>query len=316
MLSPLNPETQIAFAVRLGQIESEQLAGALGSAVKQADLTQVDADLTRLVPPRWLSTLASLGFRGEIVFATPTLLGNNPRLLGYYRLLLGISQKEFNRLGYGRFAAMENGQLSSSATAGLEQLCVKLCDAASLLLEYLELLSLELVRDLQLLTLGAQLRGSKLNELGRAAVAIVFRRVRAAIANDAVLDEGERHITIRNSSGRVMQVQFSSDPDIAVTETLSSSTRHVLAIEVKGGTDRSNIHNRIGEAEKSHQKARLKGFTEFWTIINVAVDPDVAKAESPTTNRFFNLDEMINPSHAQWIDFRDALTSRLSVPAS
>ena len=42
-----------------------------------------------------------------------------------------------------------------------------------------------------------------------------------------------------------------------------------IAIEIKGGTDVSNLHNRLGEAEKSHQNARLLGFTQFWTIINL-----------------------------------------------
>lgn len=42
-----------------------------------------------------LSLLASKGLRGEIVFATPIILKSNPYLLGYYRLLLGYSQKYF-----------------------------------------------------------------------------------------------------------------------------------------------------------------------------------------------------------------------------
>jgi hypothetical protein len=32
-----------------------------------------------------------------------------------------------------------------------------------------------------------------------------------------------------------------------------------VAVEIKGGKDYSNIHNRIGEAEKSHQKAKKEG---------------------------------------------------------
>ena len=27
------------------------------------------------------------------------------------------------------------------------------------------------------------------------------------------------------------------------------------------------FHNRIGEAEKSHQKAKAGGFTRYWTIL-------------------------------------------------
>ncbi len=72
-------------------------------------------------------------------------------------------------------------------------------------------------------------------------------------------------------------------PDIIIREEMSKGTfRNIIAIEVKGGTDYSNIHNRIGEAEKSHQKARNSGFVECWTVVNVdRLDFTVAKSESP-----------------------------------
>lgn len=67
-----------------------------------------------------------------------------------------------------------------------------------------------------------------------------------------------------------MIIQFASDPDIVIRDVIAkNSYRNIIAIEVKGGTDVSNIHNRIGEAEKSHQKARLAGYVECWTIMNV-----------------------------------------------
>ena len=66
--------------------------------------------------------------------------------------------------------------------------------------------------------------------------------------------------------------------------------RNVVAIEVKSGTDVSNIHNRIGEAEKSHQKARQRSFTECWTVVNVGrLDMAKARSESPSTDRFYSL---------------------------
>ncbi len=172
------------------------------------------------------------------------------------------------------------------------------------------------IRDLQLLTLGTQLRGSRLNSLGAAAVAIVFARIRSAIAEAAIEAESRSAIHIRNAAGREVQITFSSDPDISLVEVLSAGTRQVLAIEVKGGTDVSNIHNRLGEAEKSHQKARAKGFREFWTIVNSPVDASVAAAESPSTNELFQLSRIIDPRDPEWLRLRDALTSRLGVPAS
>src|SRR5215831_11086308 len=64
------------------------------------------------------------------------------------------------------------------------------------------------------------------------------------------------------------------------------------SIEIKGGGDLSNIHNRIGEAEKSHQKAKNEGYVECWTMVGV-VDSnlDLARRESPTTDRFYHIDQ-------------------------
>src|SRR4051812_16642998 len=63
-------------------------------------------------------------------------------------------------------------------------------------------------------------------------------------------------VVLKNSSGRKVLIQISSDPDLSITEVLLSANRPLVAIEVNGGRDLSNIHNRVGEAEKSHQKAR------------------------------------------------------------
>ena len=82
------------------------------------------------------------------------------------------------------------------------------------------------------------------------------------------------------------------------------------------GTDASNIHNRIGEAEKSHQKARSRGFREFWTIIRVDVDEVTARRESPTTSHFFHLDRISDRSTAEHQRFRDLLSSLVGIQTS
>jgi thiamine biosynthesis protein ThiC len=55
-------------------------------------------------------------------------------------------------------------------------------------------------------------------------------------------------------------ITFASDPDIIIREEMRADQfRHLVAIEVKAGSDFSTIHNRIGEAEKSHRKAKISG---------------------------------------------------------
>lgn len=83
-----------------------------------------------------------------------------------------------------------------------------------------------------------------------------------------------------------------------------------IAIEVKGGKDFSNVHNRIGEAEKSHQKARGAGYVECWTVVNVDnIDIEMAKRESPSTNRFYKISDLIAGTGNDYIDFRDRVVS-------
>lgn len=81
-----------------------------------------------------------------------------------------------------------------------------------------------------------------------------------------------------------MKIRFGSDPDILVSERSGNQYRHLLAIEVKGGSDPSNIHNRLGEAEKSHLKLSASGVLR-WTIIGIPVDKQTARMHSPSTNR-------------------------------
>ena len=85
------PQLQIDFAFALEQIRGRYLQHALSEAIGKLDIKAIDAELARFVPSASLTKLATRGLRGELMFAVPTLLSSGPRLLGYYRLLLGFS---------------------------------------------------------------------------------------------------------------------------------------------------------------------------------------------------------------------------------
>ena len=88
-------------------------------------------------------------------------------------------------------------------------------------------------------------------------------------------------------------------------------------IEVKAGEDFSNIHNRIGEAEKSHQKARARGFVECWTVVNVdRLDMAMARRESPSTNRFYRLSAIVSRVGDEYTDFRNRVISLTGIKVS
>lgn len=128
----------------------------------------------------------------------------------------------------------------------------------------------------------------------------MFQIVRATVINS-----NSRCIKLKNNSGRTVYIQFSADPDIVIREELAPETyRNLVAIEVKGGQDYSNIHNRVGEAEKSHQKAKKDGYVECWTVVNVdRIDMDMAHKESPTTNKFYHISELLDKTSSEYRDF-------------
>ncbi|MCS6786792.1 MAG: XcyI family restriction endonuclease [Thiobacillaceae bacterium] len=309
-----HPAQQVEFSLALAQARSLFLQDALGQAVETVDIALLDQELYQHAPRAVLRALAKKGLRGELIFATPCLLKANPRLLGYYRLLLGYSQKEFfsGGSGAGSFKSMETkGVLSDHAERRLPPLCVALNHASATLVEAIGIdrVTKDLLDDLTLLTLGPQLRGGANVRRGGNATVKVFEIIHD-IVRKAVRNSGSTHIEVRNAAGRTVIIEFAADPDIVIREKMSKDVRNIIAIEIKGGTDYSNIHNRLGEAEKSHQKARIRGFTECWTVINV-VRLDIAQAhkESPSTDRFYCLSRLLDKSSAEYEDFKQRIVS-------
>lgn len=287
-----DPELQIDFSGMLVEIRGQYLQEALSATVVKLDIAELDKALAQYVPNPSLATLASHGLRGELMFPAPMVLTENPHLLAYYRLLYGYSRKEFytSETGVSRFQSMEKkGKLSKSNAKDLPELCSAMSTAGAMLLDGIgpKRISKALLDDLSLLTLGPQLRGGANVKKGAAGIVKVFDAIHD-IVRLAVKEVSPNRIEIENAAGRRVLIEFAPDPDIIIREEISDGRfSEKIAIEVKGGSDFSNIHNRIGEAEKSHQKAKRAGYVECWTVVNVdKIDMDMAKGESPTTNRF------------------------------
>lgn len=313
------PELQVNFAFSLKKFRSIYLQNALLETIRDLDIVTIDRELSEFVSTADLASLAQHGLRGELLFAVPSVLRANPYLLGYYRLLMGYSQKEFygRDLGVGYCKAMEtSGKLNKLAEAALPDLCKAFCDAASLLLEGVGPMrvSRELLDDLTLLTVGPQLRGGANNRRGMDGIILVFEIIRE-IVEHAAAEIRETVMEINSATGRPFLIEFAADPDIIIREEMEPQHyRNVVAVEIKSGTDVSNIHNRIGEAEKSHQKAKNSGFTECWTVVNVdRLDMAKAKSESPSTDRFYSLTALALRSGAEYDDFRRRIMSLTAI---
>jgi hypothetical protein len=309
------PSQQIGFYLALARARGQFLQDALGQAVGALDIAVVDKSLAALAPKKAVSALARHGLRGELVFAVPCVLQANPRLLAYYRLLLGYSQKEFftKATGAAGFKTMESdGRLPPKLDAELGLFCQALNQAAAELVDGIgfERVSQSLLDDLTLLTFGPQLRGGANVRKGGDATLRVFEIIHA-IVKRAIKSSSASSIEVHNAARRTVLIEFAADPDIIIRErTAKGGHINKIAIEIKGGTDYSNIHNRLGEAEKSHQKARASGFTQCWTVINVnGLDSALARKESPSTDRFYNLSELNNPDSDEYQDFREQIVS-------
>jgi hypothetical protein len=314
------PELQIDFSFLLGQIRSLYLQDALSKTIEALDLSRVDKELSKFVSRSGLKALAKHGLRGELVFPIPCVLRANPYLLGYYRLLLGFSKKEFYsaQFAVGRFQSMETkGILTENNEKGLIDLCKALIQSANALIDGMGAarISRELLDDLTLLTLGPQLRGGANVKKGTAGIVDVFQAI-YEIVKDAATESNASKIEIVNAAGRKVFIEFAPDPDIVIREELRKNRfRNIIAIEVKGGTDFSNIHNRVGEAEKSHQKAKASGYVECWTVVNVnPINIEMAKRESPSTNTFYKLSDLKAAKGENYQDFKERITALTGIP--
>ena len=264
--------------------------------------------------------LAAAGIRDEHVFPTPAILEMKPTLLGYYRLLLGVPQKTFysSDTGMSHFKSMEaRGVLNENQKKALPVLCRALGGGlAELVRQMSPTVTQRDIAELPLLTLGAQFQGSNNNAIGKQAVLDAFLSIRE-IVKDYISQEQEGRITVKNSAGRTVVIALAADPDVRVQEEFSGKLQNKVAIEIKGGTDKSNAHNRAGEAEKSHQKARGDGFRDFWTIIaKKGLDIEKLRRESPTTNSWFDAAQVLGREGEDWEEFRNRLAGQVGIPVT
>ena len=194
----------------------------------------------------------------------------------------------------------------------IEELCKSLICTGQIFVDSLDILSINTVTEMQLLSLGPQFRGSRNTDIGESATKDTFELIKRLV-KPYLIKVDDHEILIENNSKRKILIRFSSDPDIGINEIFSNGDIPLIAIEIKGGKDISNIHNRIGEAEKSHRKAKGDGYSQFWTIIRVDIEYHILHKESPSTTKFFNLDRIQQFNSDEFEEFTRRLSSILNI---
>lgn len=283
----------------------------------------ISSELAQYAPVDARQTLAAVGIRDEAVFVVPAVIRETPTLLGYYRLLYGVSKKGFytSATGLARFRKLEEAnEITDVELALLPELCTELNAAVGKLVAAIgKALNDADIQQLPLLTLGAQLDGAHRTVIGKTATREVFQSIKAVVKASGVdYDEVEDvSISFTNSAARQVTVVLASDPDVVIQEEVAPGRSLLkVAIEIKGGTDRSNVHNRAGEAEKSHQK--VKGHAgDFWTVISLTgTSQQALHGESPTTRHWFDVAEVIGRKGSTWLDFKTELSVALGIALS
>ncbi|MDR6688978.1 hypothetical protein J2Y41_004578 [Arthrobacter sp. 1088] len=305
----------------LATARQEVLRDALLPAVAAVDPNSLSAEIIKYVPSKARQALQAAGIRDEHVFALPSVLEQRPTLLGYYRLLLGVSQKQFYhaRTGLRRFKVMETGNTIRPADAShIGDVCSCINEAMAEMITGIEGgVTPQDVEQLPFLMLGAQFDGSWRTQIGSQATKGVFSALKEIIdatGTNYLESEDGYSLTLLNSSGRKITVALAADPDVVIVEDIQGTAHTKVAIEIKGGTDQSNAHNRAGEAEKSHQKARLGNAGDFWTIISIAgMDLNVLKQESPTTRQWFDVTEVQKREGAGWGELASAVMIAIGI---
>lgn len=316
-LNPPSASRQVQFYQLLVAARKQWFMDALSKALSEVEQKVVKKETGKYVPAAAQKILAAAGIRDEHVFPVPAVIEANPSLVGYYRLLLGAPQKSFynGSTGMGMFKSMEeSGTASQRQKDRISEFCKAMSKPLSELVRQIPNITMRDISELPLLTYGSQLQGSNNTQIGKKAMADVFMAI-AEIVEPFITQRTATRLAIKNSAGRIVYITRSHDPDVAIQESVGDRTHHKVAIEVKGGTDVSNAHNRAGEAEKSHLKAKNFGFPEFWTIISKkGLEMFKLMAESRTTNHWFDVAEVLARKGTDWDDFRRRIAGVVGIP--
>lgn len=316
-LTPPGPTRQATFYQLLVAARKQWFIDALRDALRLLDQATVKQEISRYVPADVQPILAAAGLRDEFVFPVPVVIEAKPSLVGYYRMLLGAPQKKFynGATGMGLFKSMEEfGTFNERQKAGLSAFCEAMCGVLAGLVREIGDITERDILELPLLTFGAQLQGSNNTVIGKKAMADVFIAVKEIVKGHIVKEE-QRRLTIKNASGRTVVLALSSDPDVSIVEIVGGDEHRKVAIEVKGGSDVSNAHNRAGEAEKSHLKAKQKGYRDFWTIISKkGLSLSKLQNESQTTTMWFDAVEVLGRNGTDWNRFQEHLAGAVGIP--
>ena len=298
-----------------------QLQPALARAVGEVGVTIIDGELRELVPAEALNHVAGLGLRGERVFPIPSVLEHAPPLIGYYRMLLGISKKEFqqtNKLGYGSVVGRRGARatMSPELVSALPRLCAAFIEPLVKVVYAMNTFDNRDLNDLALLTLGPTLQGGRNNVIGSRTSKAVFEALRAGRGG---LDRFRQRTacTVRGSQWAYLCIDRRG-----ATLMFASTKPSRMAKKFPLSRSRSRVAKmpptRITGRGKRRSLTSRRGFPVTitrWTImVTRGLNQERLRQETPSSTELFDASEVMKRSGPGWKALRERFVETIDEP--
>ena len=233
------------------------------------------------------------GIKPIIVFSHPDVFIENPKRIGYYRMLAMVSQKSMSRVSLS-ITRYEGGKGLLTDDSALS-IAKHLNKIVSILIEHDEKIDAREFDIWRGMAAGSQAQGSWQNTKGdRAEIVIkdlIERRIRERKLSLEEISHGKGKV-LKLRAGK--QVILGNEPDIGVYKKDFIQ----IAVEIKGGIDPAGVLERFGAALKSLRRAKQENSKSITVLIMQGVSlttkakEEIAKSKS-IIDYFFTIEDII-----------------------
>jgi hypothetical protein len=233
------------------------------------------------------------GIKPIRVFAHPEVLQQNPKRVGYYRMLAMVSQKSMAMVGLSvnRYE-WEQNHLNDNAASEISRHLNKI---VSILIEHDEKVD---DREFDLwrgMAAGSQAQGSWQNTKGDRAEVVIKELIESRVRKKGLVIEEMSHgkgETLKLKDGRLLIL--GSEPDIGIYK----DDLIQIAVEIKGGIDPAGVLERFGAALKSLRRAKQENPNSLTILIMQGVsltskaEEEIEKSKT-IIDHFFTIEDVI-----------------------
>jgi len=238
------------------------------------------------------------GIKPIRVFAHPEVLKQNPKRVGYYRMLAMVSQKSMARVGLSINRYEEGRSYLDDAALEISKHLNKII---SILIEHDETVD---DREFDLwrgMAAGSQAQGSWQNTKGDRAEVVIKELIERRVREKGLIFEEKAHgkgETLKLKDERLLIL--GSEPDIGIYEDDIIQ----IAVEIKGGIDPAGVLERFGAALKSLRRAKQESPNSITILIMQGVSLTSKAMEEIDRSKsiidyFFTIEDVIGNEDAR-----------------